>query len=236
MLQLKDLNIGYRQKHVNKRVLGPLNLTVESGSLVALAGNNGTGKSTLVKTLSGILLPLSGEIFFNGKNISYFDNLELSKLVSVVLTEKMGGFNLKAFDIVAAGRIPALNAFGKLSKNDITIVNESMSLIGVENLSNALFEELSDGQKQKILIAKSLAQQTPVILMDEPTAFLDYRSRKSLFELLDQLAKTNKKTIIISSHDLEVLFKHAKQTLYLKEDKTYFFGETKDIKDEILTS
>lgn len=236
MLQLKNLHIGYKQKGGNKILLDQLNVNFEPGNLIALVGNNGTGKSTLIKTLSGMLDPLAGEVRYDDKNISFYKKDKLSELISIVLTEKIGGFNLKSFDVTAAGRIPSLNPFGKLHDEDIKITNECMDLVGVKELSETLFEELSDGQKQKVLIAKSLAQQTPVILMDEPTAFLDYNSRKNLFELLNQLAKEKQKIILVSSHDLDILFKYAGQTLYLRTDKTYFFGETKLIKDEIFSS
>jgi iron complex transport system ATP-binding protein len=170
----------------------------------------------------------------DGKDYTALNNDQISKIISVVLTEKVGGFNLTVFDVVASGRIPYLNAFGTLKNEDVRIVNETLELVGIKNLSDALYEELSDGQKQKVLIAKSLVQQTPVILMDEPTAFLDYESRRNLFTLLKQLAKEQHKTIIVSSHDLEILFRNADQVLYLKPGNQYFFGEPSLIQKEIL--
>ena len=234
MLQLKDLNIGYKLKREEKSVLSNLNVVFDTGCLIALAGNNGTGKSTLLKTIGGVIKPLSGTIMLNRKDYTSLDNDQISKIISVVLTEKVGGFNLTVFDVVASGRIPYLNAFGTLKNEDVRIVNETLELVGIKNLSDALYEELSDGQKQKVLIAKSLVQQTPVILMDEPTAFLDYESRRNLFTLLKQLAKEQHKTIIVSSHDLEILFRNADQVLYLKPGNQYFFGEPSLIQKEIL--
>ena len=221
MLQVKDLNIGYEQK----QILSDLNFSIGKGELIGLVGSNGIGKSTLLKTIIGSLKPLSGEINLDGKSLQSISQQELSKLISIVLTDKLGGFNLTVFDIVAAGRIPYLNAFGQLNNSDIEIVNKSLETIGIKNLSKNYFDELSDGQKQKVLIAKSLAQQTPVILMDEPTAFLDFESRQQLFALLKQLTRTENKTVIVSSHDLDVLFRNVDRALYLKGDKAYYFDK-----------
>lgn len=217
MLQVKDLNIGYQQKEV----LSGLNFTIGKGELIGLVGSNGIGKSTLLKTVIGSLKPLSGEVILNSKSLNTISQNELSKLISIVLTDKLGGFNLTVFDIVASGRIPYLNAFGQLNNEDEKIVEQSVETIGIKNLSQNYFDELSDGQKQKVLIAKSLAQQTPVILMDEPTAFLDFESRLQLFELLKQLVKEQQKTVIVSSHDLDVLFRNVDRVLYLKGNRDY---------------
>jgi iron complex transport system ATP-binding protein len=146
------------------------------------------------------------------------------------LTDKVGGFNLTVFDVAASGRIPYLNAFGQLTAKDTEIVDHSLQTIGVKDLSGDLFDELSDGQKQKVLIAKSLAQQTPVILMDEPTAFLDFESRKQLFRIMKQLVKEQQKTVIVSSHDLEVLFNNSDRILYLRGNKDYCLGTSDSIK------
>ncbi|MBP7807753.1 MAG: ABC transporter ATP-binding protein [Bacteroidia bacterium] len=226
MLQVKDLNIGYEQKEI----LSGLNFSIGKGELIGLVGSNGIGKSTLLKTIIGSLKPLSGEINLDGKTLQSISQQELSKLISIVLTDKLGGFNLTVFDIVAAGRIPYLNAFGQLNDGDIEIVNQSLDTIGIKNLSQNYFDELSDGQKQKVLIAKSLAQQTPVILMDEPTAFLDFESRLQLFQLLKQLVKEKQKTVIVSSHDLDVLFRNVDKVLYLKGNKDYHFESAEKIK------
>jgi iron complex transport system ATP-binding protein len=226
MLQVKDLHIGY----VDKEILSGLNFSIDKGELIGLVGSNGVGKSTLLKTIIGSLEPLSGEISLNGKTLRSISRQELSKLISVVLTDKLGGFNLTVFDVVAAGRIPYLNAFGQLAKNDIEVVNHSLETIGISNIAQNSFDELSDGQRQKVLIAKSLAQQTPVILMDEPTAFLDFESRVQLFSLLKQLVKEQQKTVIVSSHDLDVLFRNADKVLYLKGNREYHFELADKIK------
>jgi iron complex transport system ATP-binding protein len=231
MLRVKDLNIGYRQKRGAKEILSGLNFTIGKGELIGLVGSNGIGKSTLLKTIIGSLKPLSGEITLDGKHLESLSAEELSKIISIVLTDKVGGFNLTVFDIVASGRIPYLNAFGQLKESDVEIVNKSLETIGIKDLSQNYFDELSDGQKQKVLITKSLAQETPVILMDEPTAFLDFESRLQLFELLKQLVKEQQKTVIVSSHDLDVLFRNVDKVLYLKGNRDYHFETAERIRN-----
>lgn len=226
MLQVKDLTIGYGQK----QVLTGLNFSVREGELIGLVGSNGIGKSTLLKTITGSLKAKSGEVILASKSLNTITQDELSKLISVVTTDKIGGFNLTVFDIVAAGRIPYLNAFGYLGEQDVEIVNHSLDTVGIIELSGNYFDELSDGQKQKVLIAKALAQQTAIILMDEPTAFLDYESRYQLFQLLKQLAAEQQKTIVISSHDLDVLFKNVNKVLYLKGNRDYYFDSCEKIR------
>jgi iron complex transport system ATP-binding protein len=229
MLEVKNLNIGYTVKQGIKEILSGLDFTIGKSELVGLVGSNGIGKSTLLKTIIGSLKPLSGEVILNEKNTDSLSPGELSKLISIVLTDKVGGFNLSVFDVAASGRIPYLNAFGQLRAEDIVIVDQCLETIGMKELKGRLFDELSDGQKQKVLIAKSLAQQTPVILMDEPTAFLDFESRKQLFRILKQLVNEQQKTVIVSSHDLDILFRNSDRILYLKGNKDYYFGSSAEI-------
>lgn len=230
MLELKDINIGYGNKLVQKGI----SLNIGSGQFIALAGNNGCGKSTFLKTICGVIAPLNGSLTIDNKNYAEFSAAQLASRVAVVLTDKISGFNLAAFDVVASGRIPYLNSFGFLTEEDKSIVETSMNTIGISELSERLYDELSDGQKQKVLIAKAIAQQTPIILMDEPTAFLDYKSRVALFALLKQLAREKGKTIVISSHDIDILFKHVDKVIYFNESG-YQFGEPEKLYDEVIS-
>lgn len=230
MLELKDINIGYGNKLVQKGI----SLNIGSGQFIALAGNNGCGKSTFLKTICGVIAPLNGSLTIDNKNYAEFSAAQLASRVAVVLTDKISGFNLTAFDVVASGRIPYLNSFGFLTEEDKSIVETSMDTIGISELSERLYDELSDGQKQKVLIAKAIAQQTPIILMDEPTAFLDYKSRVALFALLKQLAREKGKTIVISSHDIDILFKHVDKVIYFNESG-YQFGEPEKLYDEVIS-
>ena len=218
MIQLKHLEIGYHAKSKPNSVFKNINLSFETGDLVGLIGNNGVGKSTLLKTITGNLAPLHGEIILNGKQLHQFSTQELAQHISIVVTEKIGGFNLTAWDVVATGRTPYINVFAKLTASDEAIINSSFEQLNISNLKHKLIEELSDGQRQKVMIAKSLAQQTPIIILDEPTAFLDYNSRHQLFLILKKLCEDQHKLIIVSSHDLDLMKHHVSKTIELTED------------------
>jgi iron complex transport system ATP-binding protein len=180
-------------------------LTLSAGNLIGLMGDNGIGKSTFLKTLTGNLAPLSGEIVLNSKIISNYSAQQLAQLLSIVITEKVGGFNLTVWDVVASGRTPYISIFGKLNAEDEGIVNSSLQQLNLEPLKDKLIDALSDGQRQKVMIAKSLAQQTPIIVLDEPTAFLDYTSKHLLFDTLKKLCVEQNKLIIVSSHDIDLM-------------------------------
>jgi cobalamin transport system ATP-binding protein len=232
MIELKNITVGYGGNHLVK-VYRNLSATFEKGELIGLIGNNGVGKSTLIKTLCGHLRPLEGEIYIERQSANRYPVQALSKLLSIVLPEKITGFNLSAYDVVASGRIPYINAFSRLSGEDRAIVDQSMETIGVSGIRHKLMEELSDGQRQKVMIAKSLAQQTPVIILDEPTAFLDYASKHQLFGILKDLCKAQQKLIIVSSHDLDLVFKYADKILLMEEDDQYSFDLPEIIKRKI---
>jgi iron complex transport system ATP-binding protein len=216
MIQLKELEIGYKSKGKNISVFKNLNAEFKAGDLVGLIGDNGIGKSTLLKTITGNLTSLSGEVYLKSKRIGDYTMQDLSHILSIVITERVGGFNLTVWDLVAAGRTPYINVFGKLSKEDEQIINDSLALLNLNSLKHKLIDELSDGQRQKVIIAKSLAQQTPVIILDEPTAFLDYTSKHHLFSTLKNLALEQKKLIIVSSHDLDIMKQYVTSTLEME--------------------
>ena len=205
MIEITNLEIGYKSKSKHSSVFKGINLTLNAGDLVGLIGDNGIGKSTLLKTITGNLSPLAGDIKINNKPGSQFTAQQLAQLLSIVVTEKIGGFNLTVWDVVATGRIPYINIFGKLSTEDETIVTKALEQLNLLPLKDKLIDELSDGQRQKVMIAKSLAQQTPIIVLDEPTAFLDHTSKHHLFATLKKLCAEQGKLIIVSSHDLELM-------------------------------
>ena len=217
MIDIKHLEIGYQNKRENISVFKNLNLTLNASDLVGLMGDNGIGKSTFLKTITGNLSPLSGEILLNSKNISKYSAQSIAQLLSIVVTEKIGGFNLTVWDVVAAGRTPYINIFGKLTPEDKAIVESSLIQLNLLPLKDKLIDELSDGQRQKVMIAKSLAQQTPIIVLDEPTAFLDYTSKHHLFATLKQLCEEQGKLIIVSSHDLDLMKKYITKSITLFE-------------------
>jgi len=220
MIRLKKLEIGYRQKKSPVSVFKELDALFMPGDLVGLMGDNGVGKSTLLKTITGNIKPLSGEIILKGKNINTFTSAALAQCISVVVTEKIGGFNLTVWDVVASGRIPYINIFGKLSGKDEQIITECLGQLNLWHLKDKFIDELSDGQRQKVMIAKSLSQQTPVIILDEPTAFLDYNSKHQLFKILKELCSTKQKLIIVSSHDLDLMKPYITRSVTLGDNNT----------------
>ena len=207
MIELKDLTIGYAQKNNTKVVASGINATLHSGRLTCLIGANGIGKSTLLRTLSAFQPPLSGEIFIDNESpipLSTLTDKQLSRLIGVVLTEKPDVQNMTVFELVGLGRSPYTGFWGRLNEDDKEVVKESLRLVGIESLQERLIQTLSDGERQKTMIAKALAQQTPVIYLDEPTAFLDYPSKVEMLTLLRHLARETGKTIFLSTHDMEL--------------------------------
>lgn len=207
MIELKELTIGYAQKNNTKVVASGINATLHSGRLTCLIGANGIGKSTLLRTLSAFQPPLSGEIFIDNESpipLSALTDKQLSRLIGVVLTEKPDVQNMTVFELVGLGRSPYTGFWGRLNEDDKEVVKESLRLVGIESLQDRLIQTLSDGERQKTMIAKALAQQTPVIYLDEPTAFLDYPSKVEMLTLLRHLARETGKTIFLSTHDMEL--------------------------------
>lgn len=209
---LKDLSIGYTAKGNEKVVASGLNATINSGELTCLLGQNGIGKSTLLRTLSAFQSALGGEILLNmsslqGNHISPLSTLNsqlLSRLIGVVLTEKLAIKNMTAEELIGMGRAPYTGFWGRLTEEDHQVVRDAIRLVGIESLTGRMIQTLSDGERQKVMIAKALAQQTPIIYLDEPTAFLDYPSKVEMMQLLRRLAVQEQKTIFLSTHDVEL--------------------------------
>lgn len=215
VLRCNGLQIGYK----GKALMPPIEATLHEGEAVALVGANGSGKTTLFKTLTGSLRPIEGQVVLCGKPLDQYSPNEKAKLFSLVLTEKPDDLFLKVFDIVASGRYPHSGLMAKLSDEDYDMIKVKLQLIGIENLIDRDFVSLSDGEKQKVMIAKALVQDTPIIYMDEPSAFLDYPSKVELLKLISRLAKEENKTILYSSHDLELLMKHASSMWLVAQGK-----------------
>lgn len=199
-IKLEKLDIGYADKVVQKN----LNATFESGKLVCLLGRNGIGKSTLLRTLAMFQPALSGEVLLEGKPLTDYSIHLLSRKLSIVLTRKPDVQNITVTEMVGLGRSPYTGFWGGLTDEDHTIVRESIQLVGIEPLAGRMVHTLSDGERQKVMIAKALAQQTPIIYLDEPTAFLDYPSKVETMQLLRRLAIEQQKTIFLSTHDVEL--------------------------------
>ena len=203
-ISLTGLSIGYRIKGGEKIVADGIDVSLHSGELTCLIGSNGAGKSTLLKTLAGFLPKLGGHVHIKGREISEYTQKELSRLISVVLTSRLEVLNITVEEVVALGRSPYTGFWGTLGDEDKRIVRESMDRVGISHLAARTVSTLSDGERQKMMIAKALAQQTPVIFLDEPTAFLDYPSKVETMLLLSRLSHDMGKTIFMSTHDLEL--------------------------------
>ncbi len=203
-IRLTGLSIGYRGKHSVKCVADGISQAIHSGELTCLLGENGAGKSTLLRTLSGFLSPLAGEISILGRPLSSYKERELATVIGVVLTEKSNLQNMTVRELVGMGRSPYTGFWGRLSADDRRKVDDALSLVGIAALSDRMVQTLSDGERQKVMIAKALAQETPIIFLDEPTAFLDYPSKVEILHLLHRLSREMHKTIFLSTHDLEL--------------------------------
>lgn len=208
-VKLIDLNIGYLTKGHQNVVAQGLNATISSGELTCLLGRNGIGKSTLLRTLSAFQPKLGGQILLNGSDISALSDKALSRLIGIVLTEKPDIRNMTVEELVGLGRSPYTGFWGTLTEEDRHIVSESIHLVGIEPLRQRMVQTLSDGERQKVMIAKALAQQTPIIILDEPTAFLDFPSKVEITLLLQRLAHDMGKTIFLSTHDVELALQTA---------------------------
>lgn len=214
-ITLSHLSVGYKIGHA---VVSDINLTLQSGKLASLIGANGVGKSTLLKTLTGFLPKLEGSLLLDGKDISEFSQRALARQISIVLTQKPDVQNLTVEEIVGLGRSPYTGFFGKLHANDQQIVDESITAVGIQKLKNRMIQTLSDGERQKVMIAKALAQQTPVIFLDEPTAFLDFSSKVETFQLLQRMAHEMGKLVLLSTHDLELAVRFSDTLLQVNGD------------------
>lgn len=217
-ISIRNATLGYRKKGKAVPVLQSLNLDFFAGDLVGIAGLNGIGKSTFLKSLSGLLPLLEGRIYIDGEDITSLSLDALAKKTAVVLTEKINGFNLSAYDVVAAGQIPYTNAFHQLKPEHRAVIESAIAGCGITTHQHKLLAELSDGLFQKTIIAKALAQQTPVMLLDEPSAFLDYASKHELFLLLKKLAEQEQKCILVSTHDLDLCLKYCQRLLVISEE------------------
>ena len=219
-IRLDGLSIGYTAKHSVKVVAEGISEIINSCELTCLIGENGAGKSTLLRTLSGFLPPLSGEIHIMGKTLKSYRETELAKVIGVVLTEKSNVQNMTVEELVGMGRSPYTGFWGRLRAEDHAKVAEAIDLVGIAELSDRLVQTLSDGERQKVMIAKALAQETPIIFLDEPTAFLDYPSKVEILKLLHKLSSEAGKTIFLSTHDLELALRVAdKVWLMTRQDR-----------------
>ncbi len=204
ILKTESLNIGYEKKNERNSIASNIDIEINESELVAVIGINGIGKSTLLRSLSRIQRPLSGKILIKNIQIEQLNPAQLAASISLVLTEQPVSRNLKVFELVALGRQPYTNWIGKLTRNDLNHILESLQLVGIEDLQNKKCYELSDGQFQKVLIARALAQNTSLIILDEPTTHLDMYHKAYVLKLLKRLTRETKKAIVFASHEINL--------------------------------
>lgn len=228
-IQLQNLSVGFLSKKRSSQILfKDLDLTCKSGEIIGLVGKNGVGKSTLLKTLAGLLDPLKGNIQINGKILKSFTKKELARQISYVSTEIPVVNNLTVYDFVSYGRFPYTSWLGKLSYEDKNSIEQAIAQVGIQHISLKFITEISDGERQRAMIARALAQDTEIIILDEPTAFLDLPNRYEVIRLLNGLANRKSKTIIFSTHDLAIAL-HEADNLWLLTEGKIITGAPEDL-------
>jgi len=223
LLRVNNLSVGY-SKDISPLHSG-INVEVKEGEFICLLGPNGAGKSTLIKTLSGFLKPLNGNIFYGDRDLNSLQESQIAKMVSVVLTDRIQIQNLTVFELVSLGRTPYTGFFGKLTSDDILIINKAIEEVGLSGYQYKSIDKMSDGERQKVMIAKALVQETPFIILDEPTAFLDLPAKLEIMQLLKRLSCEKGRGILLSTHDLEMALQIA--------DKIWLLAQGKELKEGI---
>ena len=228
-IQLHQLSIGYKDKSHHKIVAENICCNLFDGELTCLLGTNGVGHSTLLRTRSGFQPKLNGKILLEGKELEKYTTRELSAVISVVLTEKCDIRNMTVRELVGMGRSPYTGFWGKLSTQDKTIIDNAIRSVNICDLASRMLHTLSDGERQKAMIAKALAQETPVIYLDEPTAFLDFPSKVEMMQLLHHLTRETRKTIFLSTHDLELALQIADKIWLMDKANGISTGTPEDL-------
>lgn len=220
-----NLNVGYNKK----AVISNIDLTALKGQVVCLLGPNGAGKSTILKTLSGLLSPVSGIVELDGKNIFKINKNDLSRKLSLVLTEQPSPAMTTVYDLVSMGRMPYTNFMGRLTDKDHQIINEALKTTDTEKLRERYFSELSDGEKQKVLISRAIVQQPEIIILDEPTSHLDIRYKIEVIRLLQKLSNEKNITCILSLHDIDLAIKGCQTVMLVNDGKILGIGTPEEI-------
>ena len=224
MITLKNLVVGYPDGRHTRQLNHAANEEAHDGMLTCLIGANGAGKSTLLRTIAGFQLPLEGTVLLGGDDVRALSPRQRAERMAVVLTDRPDVMCTTVWEMVATGRAPFTGFWGRLSGKDRGIVTRSLRLVGIEWMADRTVASLSDGERQKVMIAKALAQQTPVILLDEPTAFLDYPSRVEVMQLLLNIAHEEHKTVLLSTHDLDLALQTADRLWLFEKER----GEKKE--------
>lgn len=229
LLDICRLSAGYVSGKTVTTVLRDVSLTLCRGRLVSLLGANGAGKSTLLRSVSGVQRPLAGDVRIAGKPVGSYGRAELSRLVAIVSTERTQAGGLTVEELVGLGRQPHTGFLGRLGDSDRRIVGDAMEAVGIGYKAHAFVAELSDGERQKAMIARALAQEAPIIILDEPTSFLDVASRIDTLQLLHRLAREEGKAVLLSSHDISQSLALSDELWLLTREGTIVAGGTEDL-------
>ena len=228
-IRLDNLQIGYRTAmNKEKAVFGPISVEITHAEMIGIIGRNGIGKSTLLRTIAGLHPQLHGKVFMDGIENARIPAKEMARLISFVSTESIGAQHLRVSELVALGRFPYTGWLGRLNEADRRIIHEAIELTGIGHLWQKTIQELSDGERQKVMIARALAQDTPVIILDEPTAFLDLPSRYDILRILYDLTIIHNKTILFTTHDLAIAMEVADK-LWLMAEGNLYEGAPEDL-------
>ncbi|MDE6268161.1 MAG: ABC transporter ATP-binding protein [Muribaculaceae bacterium] len=228
-MRVEKLTTGYRSHGETIVVTKDINAVLNGGELTCLLGPNGSGKSTLMRTMAGFLKSIGGKVMIEGKELGEMENGEMAKKVSVVLTSRVEAPNITVREVVELGRSPYTGFFGKINKEDAEAAANAMEMVGIADLAGRRVSTLSDGERQKVMIAKALAQETPIILLDEPTAFLDYPSKVGIMMLLKRLAHESGKAVFLSTHDLEIALQIADSLWLMDKHKVMLTGRCAEL-------
>mgnify|MGYP000911241845 FL=1 len=228
MLQTRDLAVGYGKK----TVVDHINLDVLKGQMICLLGPNGSGKSTILKSLCGFLAPLRGTVYLTKKNLSHIKTSALAKKMAVVLTERFSPGLMTGFGIVSLGRHPHTGFLGKLTDKDVNKTLDALRLVNAEDLADKLFAEMSDGQKQKIMLARALAQEPELIVLDEPTTHLDIRHQVEVMRILNKMTKEKGITVILSLHEIDLAMRSCEIAVLIKDNRILAYGPPEEVIDD----
>ncbi|NIJ46187.1 iron complex transport system ATP-binding protein [Wenyingzhuangia heitensis] len=229
VLNLENIAIGYQSSKKEHIICRNIYFNLYQGELVCLLGRNGSGKSTLLKTIANMLPTLQGSITINQIDYSNLSALDFAKNISIVLTESLPENSLTVFETIALGRQPYTNWLGKITEEDEQIVLNAMELTDTVSLKNNFVNQLSDGQLQRVMIARALAQDTPIILLDEPTSHLDIHHKINIFKILRKISKETQKTILISTHEINLALKNSDRLLLI-DNHTFSIGNVQESK------
>ncbi len=229
ILSTHNLTVGYRTLRTRKPVAQDIQAELHRGELVCIIGPNGAGKSTLLRTLAGLQKPLSGTVELQSENIARWSQQKLARTVSIVLTERVSGGLLTGQELVALGRHPYTSWVGGFSVHDEAVVQWAIQAVGADELANRQVNELSDGERQKIMIARALAQEPALLILDEPTAFLDLPRRVEIMHLLKRLAHETERAILLSTHDLDLALRQADRIWLLNNKGELTIGSPEDL-------